>query len=70
MTSQDPQSQLRRLLAIAGKSVIPAVALAFIGWGGWLAWPPLGPITVGALLWLDLSLGSRQSAQTHEGAQP
>ena len=60
-----------RLLTIVAKSTLPAVALALIGWGGWMAWPPAGPLAVGALLWLDLSIGSlrRQTPNTHEGLQ-
>lgn len=35
------------------KAIVPLAALALIGYGCWLTYPPAAFITVGALLWLD-----------------
>jgi hypothetical protein len=35
-------------------------ALGMIGGGAWWIYPPAGPLSVGALLWLDLSFGGRK----------
>ena len=43
------------------RAIIPVASLSLIGYGAWLAWPPAGPLSVGLLLWLDLSLGSRMA---------
>jgi hypothetical protein len=36
------------------KAVVGFVALALIGIGFAMAWLPLGPISVGLLVWIDL----------------
>ncbi len=38
---------------------LPIVALALIGWGAWWCYAPAGPLSVGLLLWLDLSRKDR-----------
>ena len=40
------------------KLIVAAVALVLIGVGAACIYPAAGPIAVGALLWLDLSIGS------------
>ena len=31
-------------------SIVTVSALGLIGWGCWLAWPPLAPLAIGVLL--------------------
>ena len=38
-------------------SVVAAVALCLVAYGLWLIYPPLAPLVVGLLLWVDLSVG-------------
>lgn len=39
---------------------LPFVALALIGAGAWMIYPPAAPLSVGFLLWVDLSRRDRQ----------
>lgn len=65
MTDQDSPSRRQRIMALCGRAVIPGAALLLIGYGSWSAWKPLGPLSVGLLLWLDLSIGAgRQTPHT------
>ena len=58
MSSETPQNLRQRARAFAGRAVGPIGSLGLIGFGCWLAWPPAGFIAVGALIWLDLSIGA------------
>lgn len=40
------------------RAVLPLLALGAIGYGAWMAYPPAGPIVVGLLLWVDLTIGT------------
>lgn len=41
------------------RSLIPLLSLGLIAWGAAWIYPPAAPISVGILLWIDLSLGDR-----------
>lgn len=44
---------MNRRVAVA---LLAAAALGLVGYGAWLMYRPLGPLSVGLLLWLDLTL--------------
>lgn len=41
--------------------LMPVFSLALLAVGGWLIHPSVGLIVPGALLWLDLTLASRET---------
>lgn len=46
-----------------GYSALALGALALVGVGAWMAWPPAGLMGPGLLIWLDLSLVGRKRGQ-------
>lgn len=36
--------------------VIPILGLGLIAWGLWWVYPPVAPVVVGGLLWLDMTI--------------
>lgn len=52
------------------RGLLAGACLALIGYGAWLVYPPAGPLTVGLLVWVDLSRESRRHEHNrkHPGA--
>ena len=44
-------------LKILTRFILACASLLLIGYGAWRAWPPLGFVLPGALIWLDLTVG-------------
>ena len=53
------RARLKARLRVILTGAVSLLALGLIGVGAWAIYKPLGPLVVGALLWADLSSGSR-----------
>lgn len=49
----------RPILATVALYAIQLSAYGLVCWGAWGVYPPLGPLSVGAMVWFDLHTGAK-----------